>query len=83
MRYERGGKGKYWIPKPDEINHTTPLLGGSNGPNGGSSSRSDSLSPHGNGLEELIIDADEEILYEQARTLEFGDWNVSSSMLYI
>ncbi|KAM7206823.1 Organic solute transporter Ostalpha domain containing protein [Naviculisporaceae sp. PSN 640] len=72
MRYERGGKGKYWIPKPDEINHTTPLLGAANG---SSSRRSDSLSPNGNGLDELIIDADEEILYEQARALEFGDWN--------
>ncbi|KAM7217562.1 Organic solute transporter Ostalpha domain containing protein [Rhypophila decipiens] len=72
MRYERGGKGKYWIPKPDEINHTTPLLGAANG---SSSRRSDSVSPNGSGLEELIIDADEEILYEQARGLEFGDWN--------
>jgi len=81
MRYERGGKGKYWIPKPDEINQTTPLLGGPNGPNGGSSRRSDSSSPHANGFEELTIDADEETLYEQARALEFGDWNVSCPVL--
>lgn len=79
MRYERGGKGKYWIPKPDEINQTTPLLGA----NGSSSRRSDSLSPNGNGLDELIIDADEEILYEQARALEFGDWNVSFLLFFL
>ncbi|KAK3318553.1 organic solute transporter Ostalpha-domain-containing protein [Apodospora peruviana] len=72
MRYERGGKGKYWIPKPDEINQTTPLLGA---PNGGPSRRSDSSSPHGNGNEEVSLDADEENLYKQARKLEFGDWN--------
>ncbi|KAH8880648.1 DUF300-domain-containing protein [Thozetella sp. PMI_491] len=72
MRYERGGKAKYWIPRPDEINQNTPLLGGQNG---GPSRRSNSLSPHANDLEELILDADEETLYDQARKLEYGDWN--------
>ncbi|KAK3391045.1 organic solute transporter Ostalpha-domain-containing protein [Podospora didyma] len=71
MRYERGGKGKYWIPRPDEINQNTPLLGA----NGGPSRRSDSQSPHLNDLDELILDPDEEILYDNARKLEFGDWN--------
>ncbi|KAL2126552.1 hypothetical protein VTI74DRAFT_701 [Chaetomium olivicolor] len=71
MRYERGGKGKYWIPRPDEINQTTPLLGGNSGP----SRRNGSLSPHTNSLEELILDPDEERLYESARKLEYGDWN--------
>jgi len=71
MRYERGGKGKYWIPKPDEINQQTPLLGA----NGGPSRRSDSLSPHGNSMDELVLDPDEELLYDNARKLEFGDWN--------
>jgi len=33
MRYERGGKGKYWIPRPGEGNSRTPLLA----KNGGSS----------------------------------------------
>ena len=74
MRYERGGKAKYWIPRPDEINQTTPLLGGRNG---GPSRRSDSASPHHNDLDELILDADEEAIYDQARKLEYGDWNVS------
>jgi hypothetical protein len=75
MRYERGGKAKYWIPRPDEINQTTPLLGA---PNGGPSRRSESLSPHINGFDELVLDPDEELIYDQARKLEFGDWNVSA-----
>ncbi|KAK3990032.1 organic solute transporter Ostalpha-domain-containing protein [Cladorrhinum sp. PSN332] len=72
MRYERGGKGKYWIPRRDEINSTTPLLGSNGGP---SSRRSGSMSPHVNDLDELILDPDEEILYENARKLEYGDYN--------
>ncbi|KAK3906879.1 organic solute transporter Ostalpha-domain-containing protein [Staphylotrichum tortipilum] len=71
MRYERGGKGKYWIPKPGEINQTTPLLGS----NGGPSRRNGSLSPHTSGLEDLVLDPDEELLYESAKKLEYGDWN--------
>ncbi|KAK3323520.1 organic solute transporter Ostalpha-domain-containing protein [Cercophora scortea] len=71
MRYERGGKGKYWIPKPDEINQTTPLLGA---PNGGPS-RGETADPHINGFDELVLDPDEEHLYDKARKLEFGDWN--------
>jgi hypothetical protein len=72
MRYERGGKAKYWIPRPDEINQTTPLLG-ANGE--GSSRDSGSRSPH-HDHDELILDPDEETLYDKARKLEFGDWNV-------
>ncbi|EAQ88004.1 hypothetical protein CHGG_04623 [Chaetomium globosum CBS 148.51] len=71
MRYERGGKGKYWIPRPDEINQTTPLLGA----NGEPSRRNGSLSPHTNSHEEPILDPSEELLYENARKLEYGDWN--------
>ncbi|KAH6607755.1 seven transmembrane receptor [Trichoderma cornu-damae] len=72
MRYERGGKGKYWIPKPGEVNSTSPLLG--NGSS--SSSRPDhpNESAHGT-FEEPEIDADEEHLYDKARQLEYGDWN--------
>lgn len=72
MRYERGGKAKYWLPKPDEINQTTPLLGA----NGGPSRRNGSLSPHTDSHEEPILDPDEELLYESAKKLEYGDWNV-------
>ncbi|RFU77956.1 seven transmembrane receptor, rhodopsin family [Trichoderma arundinaceum] len=72
MRYERGGKGKYWIPKPGEVNATSPLLG-----NGSSSStRPDQLNENTHGtFEEPEIDADEEHLYDKARQLEYGDWN--------
>lgn len=75
MRYERGGKGKYWLPRPGEISATSPLLG-SNGE--GSSSRQDWQQDGAMGtFEEPQIDPDEENLYDQARQLEFGDWNVS------
>ena len=89
MRYERGGKGKYWIPKPGEATSRTPLLGNDGGP-----SRPRSMSPskprendaqymgYGNGsVEEQILDAEEEKLYERARKLEFGDWNASMTTL--
>ncbi|TPX07319.1 uncharacterized protein E0L32_010741 [Thyridium curvatum] len=73
MRYERGGKGKYWIPKPDEINAEinpyTPLLGSRGGP-----SRANSQQSNG-ALEETQLDQDDENLYENARKLEYGDWN--------
>jgi Organic solute transporter Ostalpha len=84
MRYERGGKGKYWIPKPGEATARTPLL--SDGP-----SRPRSLSPkkalqgdphygYGNGnVDEQALDPEEERLYEKARRLEFGDWNARAS----
>lgn len=77
MRYERGGKGKYWIPKPGEINSISPLLG-SQGNGGPSSSRPDQINEHTHGtFEEPQLDGDEERLYESARQLEYGDWNVS------
>jgi hypothetical protein len=79
MRYERGGKGKYWIPRPDEINQTTPLLGA----NGEPSRRNGSLSPHTNSHEEPILDPSEELLYENARKLEYGDWNVSGQVSFV
>jgi hypothetical protein len=85
MRYERGGKGKYWIPKPGQGEHE-PLLGKV------TSSRARAMSPgphqalEGTGakygtpdlVEEPELDAEEERLYSNARTLEFGDWNVST-----
>lgn len=73
MRYERGGKAKYWIPSPNEINENTSLL------RNGEPSRSRSRSRAGNGsADEPFLDADEERGYENARKLEFGDWNVST-----
>lgn len=75
MRYERGGKGKYWLPTPGEISSASPLLGS----NGGSSSRDDSLGT----FEQLEIDPDEEDLYSQARQLKYGDWNVSTTATFL
>ncbi|RDA83454.1 hypothetical protein CP532_1818 [Ophiocordyceps camponoti-leonardi (nom. inval.)] len=73
MRYERGGKGKYWIPKPGEINAASPLLGTQGGP---SSSRTDQLNDNQHGtFDEPELDGDDEGLYTSARLLEFGDWN--------
>ncbi|KAF4471737.1 hypothetical protein FALBO_1338 [Fusarium albosuccineum] len=73
MRYERGGKGKYWIPKPGEINSTTPLLR-SNGE--ASNNRPDQINENTHGtFDEPELDADEDRLYDQARQLEYGDWN--------
>ena len=84
MRYERGGKGKYWIPKPGEINSRTPLLAASSGP---SRATTMSSSKAGRGLEdeqgsdEVVegnLDAEDERLFISARVLEYGDWNVGS-----
>ncbi|EGR51801.1 seven transmembrane receptor, rhodopsin family [Trichoderma reesei QM6a] len=76
MRYERGGKGKYWIPKPGEVNATSPLLGNGNGNGASSSARVDQLNENTHGtFEEPEIDPEEDHLYAKARELEFGDWN--------
>ncbi|KIX96369.1 uncharacterized protein Z520_08147 [Fonsecaea multimorphosa CBS 102226] len=77
MRYERGGKGKYWIPKPQGPNSRTPLL-----PKDGSS-RAPAPESRGKAHEyratdpdiEIGIDAEDERLFTNARALEFGDWN--------
>lgn len=84
MRYERGGKGKYWIPKPGEANSRTPLLAAEHG------SAASTMSPakvswapgaaaakSGHDLEPLEQDEEDEQLYTTARELEFGDWHVS------
>ena len=74
MRYERGGKGKYWIPRPGEVNSRTPLLGGgsSSGSRRGSVMERSSYTE----LEDTTLDNDDERLFASARALEFGDWNV-------
>lgn len=88
MRYERGGKGKYWIPKPGEVNSRTPLLGPN--PPLGLNSASSAAAPmgysktgrtledeqHPDDVPEDNLDADDEKLFKNARTLEFGDWHV-------
>ncbi|GAB7359131.1 hypothetical protein MBLNU230_g5198t1 [Neophaeotheca triangularis] len=91
MRYERGGRGKYWIPAPGGEETKQPLLSRmadshartmspSNG-QGPKDSRSPSAGywDYGTGSravpEEPEKDAEEERLYTNARALEFGDWN--------
>jgi hypothetical protein len=90
MRYERGGKGKYWIPKPGEINSRTPLLSNA-GPAGPSRTKSLGRSRSGQKLdeyratgdvEEVALDQDDESLFTSARALEFGDWNVGILHLF-
>ena len=83
MRYERGGKGKYWIPRPDEINSRTPLLG--DHPQASGSSKNTFYSKTGRpedddrnpNVEDSNLDAEDERLFASAKVLEFGDWNVS------
>lgn len=85
MRYERGGKGKYWIPKPG-TDSRTPLLGSFV-----SSSRARAMSPGAHraldaakkygstedDMEDPELNPEDERLFTNARALEFGDWNVS------
>ena len=83
MRYERNGKGKYWIPKPGQGNSRTPLLVDHIG-----ASRATTMSYSKTGrpedddrnpyVEETKLDAEDERLFSSARVLEFGDWNVGS-----
>ncbi|CCF40223.1 hypothetical protein CH063_02301 [Colletotrichum higginsianum] len=82
MRYTRGGKAKYWIPTPGQVDRQTnrdlnerdPLLQGTAG---GPSEEYN----YANGTfnEDLAndpqIDPDDERLFDKARELEFGDWN--------
>lgn len=83
MRYERGGKGKYWIPKPGH-SEREPLLSKV------TSGRARTMSPgahraleesqYGTGITdgELELNAEDERLFDSARALEFGDWNVGT-----
>ncbi|KAH7128671.1 organic solute transporter Ostalpha-domain-containing protein [Dendryphion nanum] len=80
MRFERGGKGKYWIPKPGHREHE-PLLSKV------SSSRARTMSPGAHraldysrygateDAEDPTLNPDDESLFQSARELEFGDWN--------
>ena len=77
MRYSRGGQGKYWIPKPDQVNARTPLLT-NNGAKGPPAPESRGTAHEYRATEpdwEIGIDAEDERLYTNARALEFGDWN--------
>lgn len=90
MRYERGGKGKYWIPKPGTNDSRTPLLGSFV-----SSSRARAMSPGAHraleaaqkygstedDMEDPELNPEDERLFTNARALEFGDWNVGDTFL--
>ncbi|KAH8804977.1 organic solute transporter Ostalpha-domain-containing protein [Xylogone sp. PMI_703] len=79
MRYERGGRGKYWIPKPGEATARTPLLSGDGQyfqPPPKSHEEGSSDGTYGAGdLNMDGLDPEEERLYAKAREHEFGDWN--------
>ncbi|EGE02172.1 DUF300 domain-containing protein [Trichophyton equinum CBS 127.97] len=78
MRYERGGKAKYWIPKPKEANSRTPLLGPESSSRRTSHASSSRIRDEGQrtyDIEEPTLNEDDEICFENARKLEFGDWN--------
>lgn len=84
LRYERGGKGKHWVPRPAP-NHQTPLLAslGKSGYSSLSSQDTDDRHRHLNTVDKLNVDApirldlnpEDESLYTKARTMEFGDYN--------
>jgi Organic solute transporter Ostalpha len=77
MRYERGGKGKYWIPKPQQANARTPLLA-DDGFHRAPAPESRSHAHDYRAADpdwEIGINAEDERLYTNARALEFGDWN--------
>jgi hypothetical protein len=83
MRYERGGKGKYWIPKPGQSSEHEALLGKATG----SRARTMSPGPHkalqggrygsADFEDDPTLNPEDERLFDNARALEFGDWNVS------
>ncbi|KAK6537615.1 hypothetical protein TWF694_011928 [Orbilia ellipsospora] len=83
MRYERGGKSKYWIPKPAPSSRTALL--GSVGSAAGITDDPARRAAAGAGksygsttpseLEDTTLDEEAEALYEDARAMEFGDYN--------
>lgn len=75
MRFEKSGKGKYWLPKPGSPGSVNAA---------GPSSETRTLRPgrartygtEGYDLEGTEIDDDDERLFDDARRLEHGDYNV-------
>ncbi|EFW14884.1 DUF300 domain-containing protein [Coccidioides posadasii str. Silveira] len=79
MRYERGGKAKYWIPKPGQANSRTPLLQSPSSrreslPWSRRDSRGDVRQSYTD-CDEITLDDEDERLFTNARALEFGDWH--------
>jgi hypothetical protein len=91
MRYERGGKGKYWIRKPGDPagspvqDYVSPTTGEvdptmttpllGSSVAGPSSRRQESSGSDNGTFEDATLDSEVESLYAKARELEYGDWN--------
>jgi hypothetical protein len=78
LRYQQGGRGKYWLPVP--VNDRTRLLSSSGNGRSYSSTQQRNSSdmrwwPTEEPLETEITPEDER-LFDDARALEFGDYNV-------
>lgn len=85
MRYERGGKGKYWLPQSGKADDRTPLLSSNDRDQSPAPGSGRGTAPEARGHAheyratepdlEIAIDPEDERLYDNARALEFGDWN--------
>ena len=77
LRYQRGGEQKYWLPVP--VSSRTGLLSSHQGRSYSSTSQPSQgwggWWPTGEPLETEIVPEDER-LFDDARALEFGDYNV-------
>jgi len=95
MRYERGGRGKYWIPSANDKAAKQPLLarftdshartmspGGGRSRSRGAGGDDNGKQGYGTQSDEPELDPEEETLYESAKALEFGDWNCKSSRCF-
>jgi len=77
LRYQRGGEGKYWLPVPTSGARTGLLAAGDGRRYLATNARvtDERWWPSGEPLE-TEISAEEELLFDDARALEFGDYNV-------
>lgn len=86
LRYERGGKGKYWVPQPTSRTGLFAAPGPSSQerliPAGEAESGEHRARRGGDygAMEETDLNEDDENLYKSARSLEFGDYNVCRPM---
>lgn len=78
LRYERGGKGKYWIPQPTSGTATpssrTSLLNSQPGPSNQSRVPRGENATYG-AMNEPDENSEDERLFASARALEHGDYN--------
>jgi len=81
LRYQRGGEHKYWLPVP--VNSRTRLLSAGGGRSYLSTEQREQRQgwwPTDEPLETEITPEDER-LFDDARALEFGDYNVHSQTM--